>query len=491
MKMPLLASLIAILILHPAAGAEAFRFHLFAEPHTLDPQTSASASGNYLVHNIYRGLYRLDAFKGLVLEGAKSCRRKSRTLRCELLPRKWSTGEAVTAMDYVRAFRRLADPDNKSPQSELLRTLKNWREVWSGKLAPEKLGVSAPAERVLLIEFAHDDPEFEYKLSVSALSPYPPKGYPPREEAASLSVNGPYKIAEWKKGSWVRLVPNPEYKDGNPKRPAVEALFIEEDSTALRLYEAGKLTFLRRLTASEIPRFRSSPGFHQFPMARFDYVGFGSELAALPEVRSALVRGVEFKDFLRLFDTRSQPGCPSLPARLLERVECQEFKPVKISAGKKFEFQFSKMGGDDIARAAEWFQGQWKKHAGVEVELQGQEQAVYLSGLRVKPPAIFRKGVSLDRPTCLAAVELFEKDHPENYIRLNDPEFEKLVQKLRKSKTESERKKACTAAVAKLLKSERLIPLGEMHFTVLASTKFKGWGLNELNQLDLSHLAGP
>jgi oligopeptide transport system substrate-binding protein len=172
-------------------------------------------------------------------------------------------------------------------------------------------------------------------------------------------------------------------------------------------------------------------------------------------------------------------------------VECQEFKPVKISAGKKFEFQFSKMGGDDIARAAEWFQGQWKKHAGVEVELQGQEQAVYLSGLRVKPPAIFRKGVSLDRPTCLAAVELFEKDHPENYIRLNDPEFEKLVQKLRKSKTESERKKACTAAVAKLLKSERLIPLGEMHFTVLASTKFKGWGLNELNQLDLSHLAGP
>jgi ABC-type oligopeptide transport system substrate-binding subunit len=253
MKMPLLASLIAILILHPAAGAEAFRFHLFAEPHTLDPQTSASASGNYLVHNIYRGLYRLDAFKGLVLEGAKSCRRKSRTLRCELLPRKWSTGEAVTAMDYVRAFRRLADPDNKSPQSELLRTLKNWREVWSGKLAPEKLGVSAPAERVLLIEFANDDPEFEYKLSVSALSPYPPKGYPPREEAASLSVNGPYKIAEWKKGSWVRLVPNPEYKDGNPKRPAVEALFACTKRANSRSLEGSQPV--------KSPAFAPRPGF--------------------------------------------------------------------------------------------------------------------------------------------------------------------------------------------------------------------------------------
>lgn len=486
-------SLSALLIFFasPVLAAEPFRFHLFNEPHTLDPQAAASSSGNYLMHNVFRGLYRIDTSAGLVSEGAEKCTRTPLQLRCTLRAWKWSTGETVTAADYVRSFRRLADPENKSTQSEILRTLKNWREVWSGEMKPDQLGVEAEDARTLVIRFAEDDPEFEYKLAQSALSPEPPRGIPARENAASLSANGPYKIVAWKKGSRVKLAPNSAYPGGNPKRPAVEALFIEEDSTALTLFESGKLSFNRRVVASEIPRLRKHPGFHQFPMARFDYVGFGPELVGEPSIREALVRGVEFKDFLRIFDTRSQPGCPSLPARLLERVECLDFKPVKISGPRKLEFQFSKMGGDDIARAAEWFQGQWKKHAGLQVELQGQEQGVYLSGLRLKPPAIFRKGVSLDRPTCLAAVEIFTKGHPENFIRLDDAEYEARVLDLKVAKSDLAKKKACTAAVSRLLKTWRLIPLGEMHFTVLADPKYKGWGLNELNQLDLSHLTGP
>lgn len=487
---PLVAAVLTFLM-SPIASAEPFRFHLFAEPHSLDPQTAASSSGNYLMHNIFRGLYRIDARAGLVLEGAEKCTRAPALLRCTLRAWKWSTGETVTAADYVRSFRRLADPENKSTQSEILRTVKNWREVWSGALKPDQLGVEAEDAHTLVIRFAEEDPEFEYKLAQSALSPEPPRGIPARESARSLSANGPYKIAEWKKGSRVRLIANPEYPGGNPKRPNVEALFVEEDSTALTLFESGKLSFNRRVVASEIPRFRKHPGFHQFPMARFDYVGFGPELANEVKIREALAQGVEFKDFLRIFDTRSQPGCPSLPARLLERVECLDFKAVKMTGVRKLEFQFSKMGGDDIARAAEWFQGQWKKHAGLQVELQGQEQGVYLSGLRLKPPAIFRKGVSLDRPTCLAAVEIFTKGHPENFIRLDDPEYEARVLDLKRAKSETAKKKACTAAVSRLLKTWRLIPLGEMHFTVLADPKFKGWGLNELNQLDLSHLTGP
>ncbi len=65
-----------------------------------------------------------------------------------------------------------------------------------------------------------------------------------------------------------------------------------------------------------------------------------------------------------------------------------------------------------------------KKNLGWTVELRGQEQAVYLARLRDKPPDVFRKGVSLDRPTCLAALEVFLKGNPENYIALDDPKYE-------------------------------------------------------------------
>src|SRR5688572_7116824 len=100
-----------------------FRMHLLSEPQTLDPQTTSSASGNYLFHNIYRGLYVYDG--QLKPEGAKSCKREARRLRCVLKPMRWSDGSPVTAGQYVNSFRRLIDSSNKSPQADVLFTLKN------------------------------------------------------------------------------------------------------------------------------------------------------------------------------------------------------------------------------------------------------------------------------------------------------------------------------------------------------------------------------
>lgn len=479
-----------------STASESFKFHLLNEPHNLDPQTSAAASGNYLFHNLYRGLYSYSRSLGLRAEGASACRRSKLKMTCTLRPSFWSDGKPIVAQNYVDAFRRVIDPDNKSPQADVLFSLKNAREIWAGKLKPTELGIQAPSADVLVFQFTEEDPEFEYRLIHPALSPMPEGGFRSREDSVNMPVSGPYKISEWKRGAWVKLQPNEKYDRGNPQRPPAEALFIDEDSTALRLFESGKLTFLRRLVASEFPRFRDKPEFQQIPMARFDYVGFGPALLNNKDARFALMRGIEFSDFIRLFGARSAAGCPSLPAHYMDQVNClkPDFKAARVAAEKsgmppKLNMQFSKMGGDDIVRAVEWFQGQWKKNLGWSIELKGQEQVVYVAQLRERPPPIFRKGVSLDRPTCLAALEIFLKGHPENFIALDDPKFEKLIGRLRKSTTLPARKKACREAVDHLLSLDRLIPLGEMHFTVLASQKFKGWELNELNQLDLSQLS--
>ncbi len=484
-----------LIFAHAATNDGIFRFHLFSEPHTLDPQTSAAASGNYLFNNLYRGLFHYTNKGGLKLDGAKECKRSKLQMRCVLKKHKWSNGQDITAENYIQAFRRLIDPDMKSPQSDVLFTLKNAREIWQGKMPPDQLGISSPSPDILIFHFAEDDPEFEYRLIHPALTPLPPGGFLKPEEGSKMPVNGPYRIKEWKKGAWIKLVPNPHFEDGFPGRPDLEALFIEDDSTALRLYESGTLTFLRRLVASEFPRFQNSPEFSQVPMARFDYVGFGPALLAHPKLRESLVNAAEFQDFMSLFGARSPAGCPSLPATYLDKVKCLEFNPKRAKsllkeAGRppKMEMQFSRMGGDDIARAAEWFQGQWKKNLGLTITLNGQEQGTYLRILKTKPPMIFRKGVSLDRPTCAAALEIFSKGHPDNYIALDDPKFEKLLKKVSSAGPGKAKRKACSAAVNYLMSLNRLIPLGEMHFTVLAKKQFTGWTLNELNQLDLSQL---
>ena len=488
--------LFSLIVFAPMTFADTgvFRFHLFSEPQTLDPQTTASSGGNYLFQNIFRGLF-VYSNGTLKAEGAEKCQRIKLGLRCTLRKMKWSNGQPVTAKQYVSSFRRLIDPEMKSPKADILFTLKNARAIWKGDQKPDQLGVEADGDQTLVFHFQEDDPEFEYRLIEPALTPLPDGGYLNREEGSKLPVNGPYKITEWKKGAWVKLAPNTEYTLGNKDRPSAEALFIENDPTALRLYEAGTLTFLRRLTAADIPRFKDSPEFLQIPMARFDYVGFGPALRDQPKLREALIKSVEFKDFLRLFNTISPPGCPSLPASYMDKVSCLGFDPSRAKSLVKelkdippLEMQFSQMGGDDIARAAEWLQGQWKKNAGIKVELHSQEQSVYMRTLRAKTPAIFRKGVNLDRPTCTAALEIFVKGHPENFIGLDDPDFEKRLKRMTQVTAPVARKKACRETVNQLLSLNRLIPLGEMYFTLLVKKSFTGWTLNELNQLDLSQL---
>ena len=283
---------------------------------------------------------------------------------CTLRPeRKWSNGATITAADYVAAFRRLIDPKVGSSQSDVLFTVKNAMQIWQGVKPVEELAVFADTPNLLRIELDNEDLEFEYKLIHPALSPLPPGGFLTRARAAGQVTSGPYVIEEWKSSSWIKLKNNIHYSP--LPRPPVQIFFVDEDATAMRLYESGKITFLRRVTAGEIPRWRDSLEFKQIAMARFDYIGFGPQLADQPAVREALVKAVDFNLFLKLFDTRSPPGCPSLPAPLMDKIICQKTdraRAKKLWDGErqkpKIEFHYSMMGGDDIARAAEWFQGQ-------------------------------------------------------------------------------------------------------------------------------------
>jgi oligopeptide transport system substrate-binding protein len=85
-------------------------------------------------------------------------------------------------------------------------------------------------------------------------------------------------------------------------------------------------------------------------------------------------------------------------------------------------------------------------------------------------------------------LEIFTRGNPENYPRIDDPIYEKLVHDVGHSANESARKIACRKAIERLIDTHRIIPLGEMFFSVLAKANFQGWDLNELNQLDLTDL---
>jgi oligopeptide transport system substrate-binding protein len=461
----------------------------------LDPQQLSSASGNYIMTLIRKGLYRWTGDSKLVPDEGSCSWKSDLELHCRLNEQAfWSDGQPVTATDYRRAFDFLLESKNACPQAHLLFSLKNAEDIYAGKKNPESLGFQVTDAKNFILSFQKPDSEFLYKWVHPALFPRKKEEEKKNQNPLLKPSNGAFHVVQVKKGESFLMERNPALKIPDDKTAVrqVEALIVESDNTTLQLYDAGRVQLARRVPADLFPRYRGMKDFYQFPVLRFDYVGFGPELHPFPQLRKALAQGFDPKGFQKVFSTQGKPGCPSIPDFFHQGDGCfkraSKIPAVKWPQNLTPVLAFSQMGGEDIKRAAEWFQGQWKKNLHVEVELQSREQKVYLNWLATHPPFAFRKGVSLDRPTCLAALEVFRSDHPENYIQFKDKNFDRLLVEMAKTRSEKKLQQLCTKGLDQLIGEAFLIPLGQMEFSILVKPAFTGWEVNSLNQLFLTRL---
>lgn len=486
-------------------GGEPFRFSLTIEPSGADPARIGSSESNYFLVNVLRGLYFVDAKGRARPEIAESCQwQKSikpfSVLECRLKKgAKWSDGKAIVANDFVDSWRRLVLPTAKGFGAAIIRDIKNSKAIYKGLFTADSLGVKAISSHVLQVTLEEGNREFIELLAHPALAATRTGFSYDEQNATKAPMSGPYRIIKWKPR--IRLESNPHYETiqkTGVTRPPVEVLTVDDDETALNLYREGTLSLLRRLPTHYLKNWKDSKELAQIPVARFDYVGFGPALRDQPNFRRALVRALNYDEMRVIYMALGIPGCPGLDPAWMDKVPCHTYDRseaekiwAKVPADlktKRWTLSFSRLGGDDIQKGMEWMQAQWKKHLNLTVDLKPVEQGLYVSGLRKDPPDLFRKGVGLDRATCLSAVEVFGKNHPENFIRLDSTLYETKLAALRKSGKDAERRRACTEAVQVLIDEALVIPLGRIHFSMLVKPRFKGWVLNPLNHLDLSHL---
>ncbi|KHD88761.1 MAG: peptide ABC transporter [Bdellovibrio sp. ArHS] len=481
-----LLALLLLLSLPSSATEKTFRLHLATEPGGLDPNKQRTSSSSYVLGNLYRNLFSFDDQKGLIPDLGTSCKRdKNRTLLTCTLKKdlQWSDGTPLTAEDFLKTYLKILNVKNACPRADLLFKIKNAEAFYKGEVDAKKLGVSAPDKHTLKFEFARPDADFEYNLANFLLAPT-------KENLSAYS--GPYKLKEWKKGQKLVLEPNSFYKQGHPQRPLVEFLFIEEDTVALQLYEKNELQFLRRLPTLFIPTYKKRKDFHWYPVIRLDYLGFGPELSQDENIRKAFTYSLNYVELQKIFSSEGRPGCIGLPdAWFPAKAPCFDFDLKKIpptKSTKTYTLMFSALGGEDHKRATEWLQDQWYKNAKLKTHLEVKENKTFLQVLQQNPPAIFRKGVSPDRPTCLAALETFAPFNPENYLRIKSAEYDQILSALSQAQKPAEQKKWCLAGTEYLMKNHLMIPLGAIHFSILVKPEFTGWRMNQMNQLDLSDL---
>src|SRR5262249_8936747 len=147
----------------PAPAEKVLRIANMAEPETLDPHNASTTNESNILRNLFEGLMVLDP-SGNVAPGVAETFSVSEdgliyTFRLRANA-KWSSGEAVTAGDFVYSLRRIEDPKTHSKYAEVLYPIKNAQEVNTGKTAPTDLGVAAVDTRTLEITLKAPTPYF-------------------------------------------------------------------------------------------------------------------------------------------------------------------------------------------------------------------------------------------------------------------------------------------------------------------------------------------
>lgn len=149
-------------------------------PQTLDPAAVQLQADTAMIFSlIYQPLTTIDE-KGKVKPGLAyewysyyDNRDEEYKMYFKLNETMWSDGIAVSADDVVYAWKRILSPDSESPYASLLFPIKNARQVKSGIMTSDDLGLVAEDDKLLSITFEedYDTGLFAEAVSCIALSP--------------------------------------------------------------------------------------------------------------------------------------------------------------------------------------------------------------------------------------------------------------------------------------------------------------------------------
>lgn len=189
-------------------------------PTSLDPQLADSDEELTVVRSLFDTLLRFDKSGEIICSGASEYTKDKNTYTFKLnKDAKWVEGNAVTAHDYVFAFRRGVAPETKAPFANSLFSVLNAKEIYEGKKDISSLGVTAVDDYTLKIELIKDDAEFEKVLTTAVTMPCNEDYFKSCKGKYGLSIDttaacGSYYVRQWLSESkfLIRLAKNLDYE---------------------------------------------------------------------------------------------------------------------------------------------------------------------------------------------------------------------------------------------------------------------------------------
>ena len=226
-----LTALLFLTLTGCGSGSNSFTWFVDTIPANLDPQVAAAASDVIACENLYSGLVRKDPDgqlePALCERWEVSADRKTYTFYLKdgltYTAAKGTAADcAITAEDFVFAFRRMFRAATNSPYAVEFSALENSAEVLAGQLPESSLGVSASGPLTLVFRLSSPDENFLSKLTLPGAMPCDEEFFNSTRGTYGLTAkttlsSGPFYLYNWtSSGLFLRREPGPEHQQRRP-----------------------------------------------------------------------------------------------------------------------------------------------------------------------------------------------------------------------------------------------------------------------------------
>lgn len=256
-----LAACAALPLLSPsstalAQGKPVVDIGLGPDVDTLDPHKSTTIVAGQLFIELWEGLTTFAA-DGAIIPGVAERWETSADgltwtfhLRADA---RWSDGSAVTAADFVFAWRRAVTPTTLLGLPEWIAPIKNALPILQNGKDPASLGVEAINDRTLKVTLEHPKPDLTVYTAYWILSPLHRASVTQHGDGfaqpGKLIGNGPFMLTGAVPQSHYALAVNPHYHRATSIAVAGANYHVTEDlQTELKRFRAGEL-----LATKEVP----------------------------------------------------------------------------------------------------------------------------------------------------------------------------------------------------------------------------------------------
>ncbi len=249
-----------------AQGKPVLNIGLGPDVDTLDPHKSTTIVAGQLFIELWEGLTSFAADGAIVPGVAERWETSADGLTWTFHLRgdaKWSDGSAVTAADFVFAWRRAVTPTTLLGLPEWIAPIKNALPILQHGKDPASLGVAALDDRTLKVTLEHPKPDLTVYTAYWILSPLHRASLAGHGDAfaqpGKLVSNGAFMLTGAVPQSHYALTANPHYHGARSVAVAGVNYQVTEDlQTELKRFRAGELVATKEVPPTQLDWARAN-----------------------------------------------------------------------------------------------------------------------------------------------------------------------------------------------------------------------------------------